>query len=138
MKTLRYIGIAIFAVVMCVNFAACSSDDNEENDSNTLVGTWKITAADEEEMINVIVTFKQDGSATFTSSNPDFDSWPYIKYTYNNNNLKIYFSESPTPDDLIEGPLTINGNTATYQYTWKDAAGKWEDDQKYNMSLQRQ
>ncbi len=30
MKTLRYIGIAIFAVVMCVNFAACSSDDDDD------------------------------------------------------------------------------------------------------------
>ena len=35
MKTLRFIGMALFAVLMCVNFASCSSDDdlNEENDN---------------------------------------------------------------------------------------------------------
>ena len=31
MKTLRYIGIAIFAVVMCVSFTACSSDDDDDD-----------------------------------------------------------------------------------------------------------
>ena len=31
MKTLRMIGMALFAVLMCVNFASCSSDDIVEN-----------------------------------------------------------------------------------------------------------
>lgn len=44
MKTLRFIGMAIIAVIMGVNFAACSSDDNDENESNSpLVGTWIMT-----------------------------------------------------------------------------------------------
>ena len=30
MKTLRFIGMAIIAVIMSVNFVACSSDDNDE------------------------------------------------------------------------------------------------------------
>lgn len=29
MKTLRFIGMALFAVLMCVNFASCSNDENE-------------------------------------------------------------------------------------------------------------
>ena len=29
MKTLRMIGMALFAVLMCVNFAACSNEENE-------------------------------------------------------------------------------------------------------------
>ena len=41
MKTLRFIGMAIIAVVISVNFVACSSDDDDENESNSpLVGTW--------------------------------------------------------------------------------------------------
>lgn len=44
MKTLRFIGMAIIAVIMSVNFVACSSDDNDENESNSpLVGTWIMT-----------------------------------------------------------------------------------------------
>ena len=31
MKTLRFIGMALFAVLMCVNFASCSNDDGVEN-----------------------------------------------------------------------------------------------------------
>ena len=39
MKTLRLIGLAIVAIVMSVNFAACS-DDDEDIDVNQLEGTW--------------------------------------------------------------------------------------------------
>lgn len=31
MRTLRFIGMAIVAVIMSVNFAACSDDDEEES-----------------------------------------------------------------------------------------------------------
>ena len=31
MKTFRLIGMVLFAIMMCVNFPACSSDDDEEN-----------------------------------------------------------------------------------------------------------
>ena len=33
MKTLRFFGMALFAVLMCVNLASCSSDDIEPNES---------------------------------------------------------------------------------------------------------
>ncbi|WP_349943569.1 hypothetical protein, partial [Bacteroides cellulosilyticus] len=39
MKTFRLIGMALLAVVMCVNFASCSSD--EEEDSNTTIAQLK-------------------------------------------------------------------------------------------------
>lgn len=31
MKTLRFIGMAIVAIIMSVNFVACSDDDEEDN-----------------------------------------------------------------------------------------------------------
>ena len=31
MKTFRLIGIAILVIFMCVNFTACSSDDDEDS-----------------------------------------------------------------------------------------------------------
>lgn len=35
MRTLRFIGMAIVAVIMSVNFAACSDDDEEESTPTT-------------------------------------------------------------------------------------------------------
>ena len=40
MKTFRLIGIAIMAILISVNFASCSSDDDEEEISASLEGTW--------------------------------------------------------------------------------------------------
>lgn len=45
MRTLRFIGMAIVAVIMSVNFAACSDDDEEESTPTTenIVGQWVLT-----------------------------------------------------------------------------------------------
>ena len=44
MKTLRFIGMAVIAVIMSVNFMACSDDDDEDDkQSNTIIGTWEVT-----------------------------------------------------------------------------------------------
>ena len=37
MRTFRLIGMALLAVVMCVNFASCSDDEDENNDGGTVV-----------------------------------------------------------------------------------------------------
>ena len=39
MKTLRFIGMALLAIVLCVNFAACSDDDDEPQTPSNLIGT---------------------------------------------------------------------------------------------------
>lgn len=43
MKTLRLIGMALLAVVLCVNFTACSDDDDESLATENLEGTWGLT-----------------------------------------------------------------------------------------------
>ena len=45
MRTLRFIGMAIVAVIMSVDFAACSDDDEEESTPTTenIVGQWVLT-----------------------------------------------------------------------------------------------
>ena len=45
MRTLRFIGMAIVAVIMSVNFAACSDDDEEGSTPTTenIVGQWVLT-----------------------------------------------------------------------------------------------
>ena len=53
--------MAIVAVIMCVNFAACSDDDEDEN---PLVGVWSYTWGGGNKEI---VTFKSDGKGTWES-----------------------------------------------------------------------
>lgn len=48
MKTFRFIGMALFAVLMCVNFASCSDSDEDEFEltgpyATKIIGTWEIT-----------------------------------------------------------------------------------------------
>ena len=33
MKTFRFIGMALLAIVMCVNFASCSDDEEEQGET---------------------------------------------------------------------------------------------------------
>ena len=56
MKTLRYIGMAILAVILSVNFAACSDDDEWNTESDNLqeiiVGAWAQDGDDDILVIN--------------------------------------------------------------------------------------
>lgn len=36
MKTLRFLGMVLLAMVLCVNFAACSDDDDDETVVKTI------------------------------------------------------------------------------------------------------
>ena len=40
MKTLRFIGMTLLMVVLCLNFTACG-DDDDDDPSNPLVGVWQ-------------------------------------------------------------------------------------------------
>ena len=48
MKTLRFVGMAFFAILMCVNLASCSNSDEDEFKltgpyATKIIGTWEIT-----------------------------------------------------------------------------------------------
>lgn len=76
MKTLRLIGMAIVAIVMSVNFAACSDDDDDFN-TDDLVGLWEgvtsefeekengqVVDKDTESLDDQRIRFNSDGTAT--------------------------------------------------------------------------
>lgn len=133
MKTLRFIGMALLAVVLCVNFAACSDDDENEPPvtPSTLAGTtWKITASDENGMEGATFAFKTDGTI---SVNPSM--WSKVTYSVNGSDLKIVFND----DDYIQGVVSINGNSATYKYKWYDIDGNVQGSgTQHSMTLQKQ
>lgn len=132
MRTLRFIGMALFALVLCVNFAACS--DDEEESSNTLAGTtWKITSSTEDDgIIGTEITFNSNG--TFAMSR---NGWTYSTWLLNGEELTLIVGES-VPDDYMRGVISVNGNAATFTYHWGDVDGEWEDNENYTMTLQKQ
>ena len=131
MKTLRFIGMALLAVVLCVNFAACSDDEDEpQTTPATLAGTtWKIASSDEDGMEGATFTFNEDKTVTVNPS-----MWSKVTYSVSDSNLKIIFND----DDYIEGAIAINGNSATYQYKWYDIDGTVHSEMQHSMTLQKQ
>ena len=131
MKTLRFIGMALLAVVLCVNFAACSDDEDEpQTTPATLAGTtWKIVTSDENGMEGATFTFNEDKTVTVNPS-----MWSKVTYSVSDSNLKIIFND----DDYIEGAIAINGNSATYQYKWYDIDGTVHSETQHSMTLQKQ
>ena len=45
MKTFRFIGMALLAIVMCVNFASCSDDEEEQGETYCTEGTWLLQSS---------------------------------------------------------------------------------------------
>jgi len=93
MKTLRFIGMAIIAVIMSVNFVACSSDDNDKNENNSpLVGTWVNIENKNSMEYKEVMTINSDGtgsSAIYTNGQLDKDGVENFRYTYDEN-IKVF------------------------------------------------
>lgn len=96
MKTLRLFGVTIVMVLLAVNFAACSSDDDEDNSS--LIGTWIGGEIIPPSAIEHLI-FKSDGKGTW-----DEDSF---KYTINSNKVVIDYGDN----DPETWTFSISNNT---------------------------
>ena len=70
--------MAIVAVIMSVNFTACSDDDEDDKQSNTIIGTWEVTGdSDSDEEYNAIGEIY-----TFYSNGTVLNEWENDFYTY--------------------------------------------------------
>ena len=89
MKTLRIVGMAIITVIMSVNFVACSSDDDGENESNSpLVGTWVNIENRSSVEYKDVMTINADGTgsdAIYINGQLDKDGVDNFRYTYEEN-----------------------------------------------------
>ena len=94
MRTLKLIGMALLAIVMCVNFTACSDDDEPEEENSTtninkaIIGTWAQDGDDD------IMVVESNGKLTFYENENDYKEHIISDvYTWNINNewLKCYF-----------------------------------------------
>lgn len=89
MKTLRLIGMAFIAVFLSVNFAACSSSDDEPNEnggaSNTTKKLVEVNIADEYE--NITLTFTYDNKGRLISFKEVEGNWVNVDdYDWTTNN----------------------------------------------------
>lgn len=65
----------MMVAMLSISFVSCSDDDDI---SNSIVGTWRY----EEDGYYDVVTFKSDGTGTWTEYElGDYDSW-FFTYTY--------------------------------------------------------
>ena len=104
MRTFRMIGMVLVAVLMCVNFTACS-DDDDEPEGDSIVGTWEYTSSYQG---NGTFTFKSNGGLVW---NDGEETTSNHTYTLNGSELKIIFNDN---DDYTLGTFIMNGNNATY------------------------
>lgn len=113
--------MAIVAVIMSVNFAACSDDDDEDNNGNNgnngnnpLVGTW---IDDDGSYEAIIWKFNTDGTGIeqLTEGGQPADTYSFT-YTYD---AKTTVLSITYKDDVSLIPevdtyyVTFNGNTMT-------------------------
>lgn len=123
------IGFALSTAV-----TSCKDDDKEPSSDGLAGTTWKITSDTGDEVsIGMKVTFKSDGNINFSPAN----DWTYAKWSMTGNKLKMVLGEGE-PDDYMEGTFVINGNNATYTYSWYDYDGEWGGEDTYVMTLTKQ
>lgn len=121
MKSLKLIGLAIVTIVMSVNFAACS-DDDDDVDVSELLGVW--------EAIHI------EGYETYQGEterwNTDIDAATYDDGEYprveflNNGVVKTYYYSNGWTDDE-EGKYQVNGNKIHIQ--------GYGDDEGYYLTI---
>ena len=163
MKTFRFIGMALFAVLMCVNFASCSSDDapTEESPQYELVTDGKklakieFTLSDPTNDFIEIWDFTYDSEgklieATFTDS---YNNKTKTRYTWNNNLINVHemkdYNSDVTQDTEsmytynLKNGLVQNLHNIKYNETRqpKEIMGstiKWDEDMLYRISTEYQ
>ena len=113
MKTLRLIGMAMVAIMMSVNFAACS-DDDDDIDVSQLEGTWGLVRSAGWELCSE-ETEKDEWDFTCDPYNPNDDSEKLVikKLTDNSYSVTAYYYSTYSKSWEPEGNqiFTLDGKT---------------------------
>lgn len=146
------------AMALCVGFAACSDDDEEEEpiditESATIIGTWK--AVDEESTIQILCLGENGVIKSSDNKNPDnVDSQWDESYEYNEKKAVIYWNiggeiETLKIISLTKTKLVVNwtdytGETERIEFKRISDSGEWnsgnddDDDEDDGNSLVNQ
>lgn len=118
MKTLRILGMAMFAIVMGVSLASCSKDDNPNGseDFSNEKKLVKIVAKDENGGDLEVFTFKYDNNGKLIQSTGSFDHREYSwnsNYTWSDNVIMI---DGDYAIALEDGRIKSNSDNETFTY----------------------
>ena len=117
MKTLRFIGMAVIAIMLSVNFVACS-DDDEDLDVAQLEGTWGLT---NDEGYEIYEGERDSWNDKYDPSNPTADcekmviakiadnTYSVTHYDYYNNQWNLSETEKFTLDG--NNLIPVDGDT---------------------------
>ncbi|MBO5250379.1 MAG: DUF4595 domain-containing protein [Bacteroidaceae bacterium] len=111
MKTFRMIGMALFAVLMCVNFASCSSDDDDDSTEEKEEGGVVVSG----KKITKIVGQTEGGSYLETYT-----------FSYDNKGRLVKAVEKEQEDNYT--------STDTFDFIWGDDAIKVTEKSTYSGS----
>lgn len=120
MKTFRMIGMALFAVLMCVNLASCSSDDDDDvqvPEDFTIIGTWKMIEGDD--MDQWFIVFNEDGTGHESWIYGEYSDESTFTYRFDSEDLIIY-TQYPNEAPRIWEITKISGKDVTIKYTYTD------------------
>lgn len=129
MKTLRFIGMALLAVILCVNLAACSDDDEPEQGNNPLIGTWisEPSTVDIQHSYYRIV-FNSNGTATGSFMGSDGVDYGDVNfnYTYDESTQMLHMTETATGGSVVYAINSVDANEMSV--TIRSSEGTFTDD----------
>lgn len=118
MKTLRFIGMALLALVLCVNFTACSDDDDEPETVTDLIGTtWSGTNPYTD--FGVEVYIKDGSKCVITVYRPD------SKDVYDKEECSYVYDETTGVFSCRYDSYTITGKVEGNSMTLTDEYGTY-------------
>ncbi len=137
----KYFYFCVVALLATVTFGLASCSDDDEDESNELVGKWAIVEGDEFGLGNesTIFEFRSNGTMilTYEDSNGTHVS-SNNTYSVNGNKLRINFDVyNGVADEYITGTYTLAGKEVKYVYSWQDGTGVWADTKEATMILER-
>ena len=116
MRTLRFLGMALIAILISVNFAACSSDDDESDsiDLNNLENDWFVTRCEGYE------GDKTEGA---------------FEYTYSQSNLENLDHEDDAERFVISASPTTEGTYSLHEYYYTSWNKEWQRDASFTINV---
>lgn len=131
MKTFRMIGMAIIAVLMCANFTACSSDDDDPaeepttNLSKAIIGTWEQDGDDD------IMVVKSDKTLTWYENEADYKNnevSDIYQWEVNGECLKLYYEgrQKEMRPKEIKANIIVWKEYGEYNDDYSDSYGSYD------------
>lgn len=123
MKTFRLIGMALLAVVMCVNLASCSDDDEEptKNDDGVITNQKRLVEFTEtDEHDTYTWSFSYDSKGRLISIvQKDYDSSSYItNITWGENTIRESEDDESITYSLTDGLARTGSETNGTNYSF--------------------